>query len=343
MPYFAESLMNLASLEVSMRTFYQEGSFFPSMLFSHAPIDPATMEQAAALAALLPPYFQSLTSTEFELHTLEMHMSAFFQPEPQVEDSCLYPIVLSKCIQSAAHFTRRSGWDCYQLVYTFHGHGVLRCDHRTYRLAPGSFFLIDCRKQHYFYADDPIGWGYSMIHFDGLSMDYLFPQVTRHGHCFSGLADSRAYRRYLRLFALAKEMPEDFDLQFHCVLTELLAELSAMRPMDEPDNQPPWLTRVQAYLTQNYNQEIRLEELAKMSYLSTSRFSHRFKALMGVSPIDYQYRLRISRACELLKYSDHTIQQIATIVGFANENNFYTKFRAVTGQTPGHYRTENRP
>lgn len=325
-----------------MRIFYQEGNFFPSMLSSHTPIDTDTLQQVSFFADLLPPYFQTLQATEFELQTLEMRMTAFFRPEEVVARTCLYPVVFSDSIQSAAHFTRRSGWDCYQLVYTFHGHGVLHCDHKSYQLDPGSFFLIDCRKPHYFYADDSEGWGYSMIHFTGVSMEYLFPQVTRHSHCFSNLADSRIYRRYQQLFSLAKEMPEDFDLQFHCILTELLTELSRSQPTSTQTDLPSWVTKVQAHITQNFNQEIRLEELAKMSYLSASRFSHRFRELMGVSPMEYQYRLRISRACELLRYSEYTVQQIATLVGFPNENNFYTKFRSVTGQTPGQYRTENR-
>lgn len=325
-----------------MRTYYQEGVFFPTSLSSQDRIDPEALSQFLALADLLPPYFQSLQTTEYELQTLEMRMTAFFHPEEIVARTCLYPIVISNSIQSAAHFTRRSGWDCYQLVYTFHGHGMLHCDHRTYRLKPGSFFLIDCNAPHYFYADDPEGWGYSMIHFTGQAMTYLFPYVTRRSHCFSDLADSRAHRRYEKIFALSKEMPEDYDFQFHCLMTQILSELASSRPTAEQADLPRWLTAVQAYITENYNQSLRLGDLAQMSYLSPSRFSHRFKETLGVSPIEYQYRLRISRACELLRYSEYTIQQIATMVGFPNENNFYTKFRAVTGQTPGQYRIDNQ-
>lgn len=331
-----------------MRLFYQEKAQFSGSIYTSddltvfGSLDPLEAELSRHMEDILPSALFASPKIEFEVQTLKTIFTAMFKPSELVKRTCLYPIVASSQIQSTTHFTHRSGWLCYQLCYTFEGHGILHFGNQTYHLNPGSFFLIDCNAPHYYYTDDPNSWGYSLIHFAGTAMEYLFPEVTKNGYCFPDQERTRAYRRYEKLLLLIKEMPENFDLQFHCLLNELLLELSVNNTLSKQEIIPEWLSAVLAHITQNFNQDLRLEELAGMVYLSPGRFSHKFKAFMKVSPIEYQYRLRISRACELLKYTDHTITQIASKVGFHNENNFYIKFRSATGMPPGQYRIENR-
>ena len=283
----------------------------------------------------------SLSRTEYELSILETKFCAAFRPDREIEENCIYPLIISRAKLSSTHFTRRSGLEMYQLVYTEDGAGMLKTEGRTYRLTKGRFFLIDCRKEHHFYADSTDGWEYSMIHFDGKDVPFLFGKAVQNGACFDDTACPEAKASLRRLFTLAAEYPENFDLKAHALLTELLTALAGSDPQQEA-GVPAWLSDVLTYIVENYDRKPDLEQLARMCYLSESRFSHKFREEMGVSPIEYQYRLRISRAAELLKATDSTVKEVSLAVGFQDEAYFHTRFRSTYGKTPTQYRKEHR-
>lgn len=62
----------------------------------------------------------------------------------------------------------------------------------------------------------------------------------------------------------------------------------------------------------------------------------RFHKKYGISPRKYLKELHISQACHLLTMnSDYTIQDIAHMVGYSNNNYFGKVFKSSKGITPG--------
>jgi AraC-like DNA-binding protein len=92
------------------------------------------------------------------------------------------------------------------------------------------------------------------------------------------------------------------------------------------------------HLESNLAESITLGELAKLAHMSESSLLRAFKRATGRSPIDYHLRLRIGRACELLRLDDRSITEIAFDVGFADSNYFTRQFRKTLGLTPRDYR-----
>ncbi|OGV50582.1 MAG: hypothetical protein A2X49_12305 [Lentisphaerae bacterium GWF2_52_8] len=88
----------------------------------------------------------------------------------------------------------------------------------------------------------------------------------------------------------------------------------------------------------DYMKDLSLEELAKSSGLSVSRFSSSFHAEMDKAPIQYLNNFRIGKASELLLYSKLPIAEVARMTGFSSEHYFSRAFRRQTGQAPGAYR-----
>lgn len=86
------------------------------------------------------------------------------------------------------------------------------------------------------------------------------------------------------------------------------------------------------------NDGLRMEELARLTGLSQSQFNRRFKSVLGVSPKEYQLRVRVRIACRLLEFTDWTMARIATHCGFHDHSHFSHAFRKQTGQSPGGYR-----
>ncbi|NOU67070.1 helix-turn-helix domain-containing protein [Paenibacillus sp. LMG 31461] len=96
------------------------------------------------------------------------------------------------------------------------------------------------------------------------------------------------------------------------------------------------------YIDTHYMDELRLEELAKKSFMSPSYFSSTFKLLKGKSFIEYVNDIRISKGIELLVGSDQQITDISYRVGFNNVGHFNRMFKHKTGLTPSEYRKHSR-
>lgn len=92
------------------------------------------------------------------------------------------------------------------------------------------------------------------------------------------------------------------------------------------------------YISNNFNREIYVQEIADKLHMSTASFSRYFKHHTRKTFSDYVTELRISHACKLLMLDDQNISQISFDSGFENLSNFYKHFRRITGIIPKEYR-----
>ncbi len=99
------------------------------------------------------------------------------------------------------------------------------------------------------------------------------------------------------------------------------------------------LGEVLSWLQQHFNEDIRVEDLARRAGLSSRQFHRLFKAATGHSPLQYVLHLRIDRAKVLLRETPDTLTEIALCLGFNDSNYFSRQFRRQTGMTPRVFRT----
>ncbi|MCM2533345.1 AraC family transcriptional regulator [Neobacillus pocheonensis] len=96
--------------------------------------------------------------------------------------------------------------------------------------------------------------------------------------------------------------------------------------------------KVKKYITENYNRDISLNELANVVYVNPYHLAHTFKNEVGISPIQFLITHRIEVAKTMLLHSDLTIREIASKVGYPNANYFNLLFKKFTGYSPGKFR-----
>ena len=92
---------------------------------------------------------------------------------------------------------------------------------------------------------------------------------------------------------------------------------------------------------EKYNQKWSIDHFAKISGLSSYRFIHKFKEIMGKSPMDYLITIRINKASELLIGTNNSIQTISSSVGYEDSLYFSKLFKKVKGISPLQYRKIN--
>jgi len=101
-------------------------------------------------------------------------------------------------------------------------------------------------------------------------------------------------------------------------------------------NQP--LHRAQNYIIQNPNQTIKLEELAKIAKTSVSSLTRAFKDEVGMTALQYQHRIRLEPARNLLLSSDLSIEKISDKCGFNDPRSFRRTWATTFGISPSEFR-----
>jgi transcriptional regulator GlxA family with amidase domain len=98
------------------------------------------------------------------------------------------------------------------------------------------------------------------------------------------------------------------------------------------------ILRAQLLLSKRREHPVRIAELARHACLEPRTFLRRFIQATGMKPSEYQRRLRITRARELLEFSRSSVDKIASSVGYEDVGGFRRVFRKVMGLTPSDYR-----
>jgi AraC-like DNA-binding protein/mannose-6-phosphate isomerase-like protein (cupin superfamily) len=82
-----------------------------------------------------------------------------------------------------------------------------------------------------------------------------------------------------------------------------------------------------------------IPQLAKRAGLSEAQFRRLFARTMRRSPVQHLRRIRMERACQLLRHTNQTIEWIASEVGYAEPAFFAHSFKKLIGISPGKYRS----
>jgi len=93
-----------------------------------------------------------------------------------------------------------------------------------------------------------------------------------------------------------------------------------------------------SFIDDNYFHTPSLSEMSKIANMSVRSFLRYFKKALGISPIEYVIKKRISKATELLDTNAMSIKEIAFQTGFKDSNYFARQFHKIIGMSPSEYR-----
>jgi transcriptional regulator GlxA family with amidase domain len=96
--------------------------------------------------------------------------------------------------------------------------------------------------------------------------------------------------------------------------------------------------KVQHWLQTEATKQPSISAMASVSGLEERTFLRRFQKVTGLNPTQYNQRLRVGKAREMLEFTSQTVNQIAWAVGYDDPRSFRKVFHRVTGLSPGDYR-----
>jgi AraC-like DNA-binding protein len=100
------------------------------------------------------------------------------------------------------------------------------------------------------------------------------------------------------------------------------------------------MTIVYNYIRENYFKPVSLERISRIAHMSPFAFSRYFKKNCGAGFIEYLNRVRVNKACYLLRETEYQVHEIASECGFSSISNFNKQFRKTEGLSPRDYRAQ---
>ena len=142
-------------------------------------------------------------------------------------------------------------------------------------------------------------------------------------------------RFYKRLQSL--ETMEEVGQMFIHLISEIVDKLEVYS-RERHDN---LIRQIKEYVTQNYgNITLSMNEVSDYVDMSAAYLGRLFKQVTGITFTEYLTKYRLQVACNLLRETEMTVNEISDGVGFTNSSYFYIVFKKNLGCTPSQYRNQ---
>jgi AraC-like DNA-binding protein len=106
------------------------------------------------------------------------------------------------------------------------------------------------------------------------------------------------------------------------------------RLLGTPETPSNRIARAVSWLRENYRKPIQIKALAAQVNMSIPSFGRHFKQITGMSPLQFQKRLRIYEAQRLMLTEDKSAETVAYAVGYKSPPQFSREYKRQFGESP---------
>ncbi|QHW33884.1 AraC family transcriptional regulator [Paenibacillus rhizovicinus] len=256
--------------------------------------------------------------------------------------------------------------DFIELVFVVEGSATHEMSGHTYQLAAGNVFVVEPNVYHSYACEPDKDTVVYNVLFDAgflqremevlqrmpsfVDFFYLVP-FLRKSHSFvpyHPLQPSQKVHIQAHLQTIYDEFiqrRDGYQLVIKTRLIECLVWLSRFHQENrEADRRlgvgdRAWMDSIINFVDQHYYQPLTLQQLSRLSGMSVSSFTAKFKEAAGMSLLDYKHTVQIRQASTLLRTTDKKVLDIAHETGFGDISFFNRIFRKHTGYTPREFRS----
>lgn len=224
------------------------------------------------------------------------------------------------------------------------GRGVCEIAGARHEVRAGQALVIPAGTPHSYDADTDDPWTIWWLHVVGRAVPELLATTAATAERpVLGLADPPRVIALIDTIIRRMERDETMSslLAASGAAWHALALLAADRRAAGPARQDPVEGAID-HLRATFSQRVSVPELAGMAGLSPSHFAVLFRRATGYGVLEYQTRLRMAAARELLDTTDRTITSIANQVGYEDPLYFSRQFRKIHSISPTEYRAPER-
>jgi len=225
--------------------------------------------------------------------------------------------------------------------YTLSGNGILQQGNTLHRLEPGTAFLVrhvDPDVSYFYPKDATEPWRFLFFAFDeaGETVSKLNKSL---GLIFRLPKSSPIIRRLMR-FGEFEEHSLHLDASEGAMLVyglfSELIDLSQTHLSNSPNVR--YTKEATQLIHKHINENYTARKLADDLNVSLEHLCRALREGSAESPLKLITRIKMHRACELLKQTPLSTKEIAARLGYMPGSNFSRLFKRIVGETPVQYR-----
>ena len=266
--------------------------------------------------------------------------------EKQTDDLFLTICGYEKCAPGYQFNTeQRPG---YHLHVVLSGKGVLCVNGEEHPVRHGQMFVTKPGENTWYRADEKEPWTYCWMTYEGnLAARYTESSGFHDG---ANILDCNVdQRQFFLLVQRVLDHPE-LTLSNDLLRLGLLLEYLSLAVESAQKQLPPSLRERElsadvyvdyavTYILSN-SANVKISDVARYIGINRSYLTNIFKKKMGVPPQEYLMQCKLERACQLLRETDASIQDISRRVGYDNPLTLSKIFRSRYGVSPTAYRED---
>ena len=254
-----------------------------------------------------------------------------------------------------------------EIGYFKSGSGVYTVKGHRYEIRSGDIFLFNSDERHKITtirADEPMQTFAVLFQprlvWDGLTDDFSADLVA----AFRRLGEEKKHRidkthplydaLVANIFAIEREWREEKPYYRKVIKSRILDFLILLSRADENESYAestddafrdvlPLISASVDEIEEHFCEEMRIHDLAAKFGMSQNFFSSCFKRINGITPKAYINSKRIDYAIRLIRTTDKSMLEIATLCGFNSSTSFNKSFSKATGKRPLEYRKPHEP
>ncbi len=237
------------------------------------------------------------------------------------------------------------GRNDFQLLYVADGCIWFTIDGVDIPAHSGEFVIYSPGAPQYYryYAKDKTNLYW--VHLCGNQVFPLLNRLSITCNCLqSSQFDTQVTSKWLQmLHELALKQANYQELASACMLEilSLVSRLANSHTLASTQSQKLLLEGI-SYISNNLENSINIQQLAKHLGVSVSWLNTNFKTYTGISPLKYATNLKIRHAKDLLQDTECSIQEIAEQCGYSDSLYFSRIFHKYTNMSPRMYRNSFR-
>jgi len=238
--------------------------------------------------------------------------------------------------------------DCLEIGYCRSGTGVFLVGDKILPFSAGDMVVISEQEMHGICnrPGEESDWEFCfLLPAPLVGVERETPEVLATGRLagpsFSNVrragTDARLHQLLAVLLAELRETPPGYRSTVRALAWALMVALQRTAgPATEPQSTDAMARIAPAlnYLAQHFAEPVRMETLMELCHASDSTLRRLFHRVVNSSPQDYLSRLRIHMAATLLRHTEHSVLEIALLVGYPTLSSFHRQFTRQMGMSP---------
>lgn len=277
---------------------------------------------------------------------MSTHQYVFSEQAPDPADSRARLRYVTQAQYSAEWNSTPHTHTCAELFFITGGHGVFQVQQDQYPVALNDLVVVNAGVPHAERSQNGSPMTYIVLGVEGLetltdisgcALIHLRSDQPGVSACLRLMAQElregqpgceRICQKLLEIILLELRRRADFSLA------------SAAAPVSPRANRE--CDQVRRYIDNHFKENLTLDQLAALVHINKYYLSHTFRKEFDTSPINYLISRRIQESCFLLRETDHSLSQIAQILGFSSLSYFSQSFRRLEDISPMEYRKQHR-